>query len=609
MRPLIAALLILVATSTAQASGGIVVVMPFDTKASGADRSGTGMLDATMRTLAGRYLGDLGYTVLDEEGTIRILLENDIDEEKACDASCALEAAQEINATMFITGVMSRIEGHYVIDLKLMSRDGVQLASADASGRSIVALSESILERGPRLFANVQRIESRLTQERVRVHLESVPAGATVRVDNEEVCRSTPCSVEVRSGLRDVTFTAPGRQEWKKSVILTDGLNIAPVLALSEATLGDGRWEVTTQLLIDQRTERVWQRGSVEGYSQPQAAEHCERLALAGGGWRLPYAEELASLTSFRQEAASRFVLAEEPSSRFWSASPVPADPNLGLVVRLDEGSVLREPRRRERDKRVRCVRERPGARFSVSGPTVEDRRTSLVWERAAVAADAAGGRTCEREGTRHEGWRLPTPRELDSLALETFGGRPDPAAFPDAPLGAYRTSTGTRWSYAKAPEDQDVEVTTWTRCVRKDGFEFGLPQRTMAVRAGLGTHLGIAGIGVELALLELRSPGFGRRQVRLALGSGTHLVTGGLSFASPSGGVYVDLHAAWQRLGVIGRSLEEGFGAGVTMGYELRPAAMKSLGLKLGTGIGWSSANAGTVRPLLLDVSVGYYL
>jgi TolB-like protein len=123
------------------------------------------------------------------------------------------------------------------------------------------------------------------------------------------------------------------------------------------------------------------------------------------------------------------------------------------------------------------------------------------------------------------------------------------------------------------------------------------------AIRAGLGTHTGILGVGVEYQFTEFKM-GELERGLKVALGTGTHALTGGLSFGpSRKSGFYVDVHFAWAHTGIFGGELEPGVGFGATGGYDLRPISW--LSIKGGVGLAYNTASKLT-RPLMFDLAVG---
>ena len=74
---------------------GLVVVLPVDARDAKLNQGALTGLDESFRTVSASVLGKDGYTVLTSETTLEVLRANGIDAARACEASCALEAARE----------------------------------------------------------------------------------------------------------------------------------------------------------------------------------------------------------------------------------------------------------------------------------------------------------------------------------------------------------------------------------------------------------------------------------------------------------------------------------------------------------------------------------
>jgi len=80
---------------------------------------------------------------------------------------------------------------------------------------------------------------------------------------------------------------------------------------------------------------------------------------------------------------------------------------------------------------------------FPATG-TVLDTRTRLTWQQKSTAAATLGaaGSACFNLGLPGTGWRLPTVKELLTLADTAHDNSLDSTAFPSEPLGAYWSGT-----------------------------------------------------------------------------------------------------------------------------------------------------------------------
>ncbi|WP_028580156.1 Lcl C-terminal domain-containing protein [Desulfogranum japonicum] len=118
-----------------------------------------------------------------------------------------------------------------------------------------------------------------------------------------------------------------------------------------------------TGTATDLTTGLVWQRiveDQTRTYSQ--AMSYCDQLSLAGGGWRLPNAKELASLFDYRLDEPmfnpSVFPLSGSLASgfkTFWSRTSYYIDGSQAWYVSFSSGSV--RPNDRTEEYYTRCVR------------------------------------------------------------------------------------------------------------------------------------------------------------------------------------------------------------------------------------------------------------
>jgi len=119
---------------------------------------------------------------------------------------------------------------------------------------------------------------------------------------------------------------------------------------------------------------------------------------------------------------------------------------------------------------------------------------------------------------------------------------------------------------------------------------------RHWALRGGLSPMLGVLGVGVEY-----RSGLFG-----VALGTGTHVLGGGLTFGAASwtsvGGWYIDAHCVLVKSLFLALS-DVGVGFGATAGWDWR--FVPWLSVKTGIGVA-ATRSVGNSSPLVLDLAVG---
>ena len=187
-------------------------------------------------------------------------------------------------------------------------------------------------------------------------------------------------------------------------------------------------YAVTTDVVVDQVTGLIWQRGASAAVAWETAGKYCEDLTLAGSSaWRLPSRIELISLMAAGRNGTGELSpFPAEPYS-LWSASHygtsnagdafsvIPLSP----AIHGDTWAALQS---------ARCVRT--GASPKSKDPThvvmtdvVIDSATGLTWQRHMVFGwegfhDAA--KYCaDLSLANHADWRVPSLQELSTLVDE----------------------------------------------------------------------------------------------------------------------------------------------------------------------------------------------
>lgn len=135
------------------------------------------------------------------------------------------------------------------------------------------------------------------------------------------------------------------------------GLVVAMVTA-ANAAAPVGRYTVSTDTVLDTKTNRTWQRAvPAATYTWASATTYCQTLSLGGTGWRLPTVKELQSLVDIRVFNPSIDVAAfpATPVAYFWSSSPVADNPRFAWVVGFGAGDT--NTSNTAGADQVRCVR------------------------------------------------------------------------------------------------------------------------------------------------------------------------------------------------------------------------------------------------------------
>lgn len=132
-----------VAPTLAKGEKQLVAVMPFNFMSGSVDATSRQLFEESVRTAMGDELTPAGYRVLTGDNTIRILEENGVDLKKACEATCALDAAKEMKARFFVSGTAASSEGEYTAFVRFSdAQTGQQLASVKVEGKTMKALAK-----------------------------------------------------------------------------------------------------------------------------------------------------------------------------------------------------------------------------------------------------------------------------------------------------------------------------------------------------------------------------------------------------------------------------------------------------------------------------------
>ena len=130
----------------------------------------------------------------------------------------------------------------------------------------------------------------------------------------------------------------------------------APSPGAAEAPAG--RYQATTNEVIDSKTGLTWQRAQAPStYTWEQAKTYCATLSLEGKKWRLPSVKELLSIVDLGGSSPtidhSKFF--DTSSGDYWTSSPVVGNPDFAWIVYFDGGDTLSNFV--NNSNRVRCVR------------------------------------------------------------------------------------------------------------------------------------------------------------------------------------------------------------------------------------------------------------
>ncbi len=229
-----------------------------------------------------------------------------------------------------------------------------------------------------------------------------------------------------------------------------------------------GEFVVSTDGLTvtDTVTGLVWQQdgsgtrsgcsGRVQGYgsgeqscTQTEAAAYCSSLSLGGfSDWRLPARHELETIVDLTQAKTSidSAVFANTLDNLYyWTSSPYAMSSGSAWALDFEFGYSYDAPI--GNFELARCVRGSrcyPTSRFVSSNGVVTDTLTGLIWQQQASATDMTWSDAQSYCSTAGSGFRLPVPKELESLADLAATSAPSisQTAFPNTPADFYWTSS-----------------------------------------------------------------------------------------------------------------------------------------------------------------------
>ena len=173
---------------------------------------------------------------------------------KCVEGECELETARNLGVDYFIAGNVALIDGKLVLNLKVMeTRGGRQLDQQRVSAEFeselldlIVPTTNSLLRDGFGLtIARGQQgsavtvgtfgdtaahVDMSIDTDTI-VGFESIPKGATVRLDGKLLCPLTPCTKSVGLGLHEVVFEKERYVETTISATIGEGAVVSAKLA------------------------------------------------------------------------------------------------------------------------------------------------------------------------------------------------------------------------------------------------------------------------------------------------------------------------------------------------------------------------------------------
>jgi TolB-like protein len=236
------------------------------------------VLDALADAVRGGAVEGLtgrGIDVMTRENMM--VLVREMGKKDCTEGDCEVETARNIGADFVVSGTVTRIEGTYVVTLKLHETKGGSLLGTEmVKGKSQLAVLDLLRGQGRDLVnAKLGRFpaaaapsgtEKRIdvdsdfstgAGERVVVKFESEPNGATLLVDGELLCKETPCSKSLVPGRHEVEMQKERYARAQLTVEAKKGSVVHMTLQANFATLVIRTEPANLPVAIDGKTQAL----------------------------------------------------------------------------------------------------------------------------------------------------------------------------------------------------------------------------------------------------------------------------------------------------------------------------------------------------------------
>ena len=163
------------------------------------------------------------YLVMTRENMMSILKEMGKGIEE-CTGECEVEIARNIGADYVVSGEVYLIEDQYILSLKMHdTQAGNLLGREEAKGNKITELLDETTIAATKLVSSSLNIsllnnnteteietETSKPSRKIKTHqitFDSTPSGASVYVDNQLICNTTPCDKFIKEGEHNVQYS------------------------------------------------------------------------------------------------------------------------------------------------------------------------------------------------------------------------------------------------------------------------------------------------------------------------------------------------------------------------------------------------------------------
>lgn len=270
------------------------------------------------------------FLVITRENMLALL--NEMGKRDCNEGDCEVETARNIGADYVVSGNVTNIEGVYVVTLKLHECKGGGLLATDmVKATTQVAIFDQLQEHSRDLVRNSlgrargkeQRIEGdtsfNVSDQRVLVRFESAPAGATVLLDGQVICKETPCAKSVQAGRHDVEMQKEGFETGQVTTELVRGAVVRLNLSLNVATIEVATTPAGLPVFLDgsalNQSQRELEPGTHEVFIEHPCYQRTgERFVLKKGEHRqftLPGTQRMSAISVTAENARGDEVEAQ----------------------------------------------------------------------------------------------------------------------------------------------------------------------------------------------------------------------------------------------------------------------------------------------------------
>ena len=186
------------------------------------------------------------YSIMTRENMLLIL--SDMGKSAAdCKGECEVEIGRNISADLVVTGDVLKMDGVYVLTLKLYNTEsGNLLSTIDVESKTSLDLKKQTLQKSKQLYVEGLNLQSstetstysqsssgkdwNISEAKIVVEFVSDPEEAIVLLDGTILCTATPCSKEITKGQHQVVFQKERYAPFQTNLELKNGSKVEGTL-------------------------------------------------------------------------------------------------------------------------------------------------------------------------------------------------------------------------------------------------------------------------------------------------------------------------------------------------------------------------------------------